>query len=731
MILRRFTLPMAAILVGAAIAPATAPAQAPWREDFEGPNPSWRACGGDGNQRIVQQRRVSGQAHSGQGCEWLQVAGDNGGAFFVGHEVGRPRVIDELLPSVWIRSDRAGLQLAADIILPRVIDPRTGTPLLARVFGMSYNDPGRWQQLRVEGIPRLLERQVEALRAQFGPGVDGREAFVQRVVINAYGGPGITNLWIDDLEVRGFVRAAAVSPGWTSPRPPVRPISNSITPSGPSPAPADGGYELPPRPGAELRRGVLRVDGLPIFPRVIQYQGEPLPLLKQLGFNAIALAEVPSPEFRAEAARLELWLVCPPPPAAESAGLGQFGPEFDRVLAWDLGRDLIGAQLAGVKRWAEQVRAADAHQHRPLICSPRNDLRNFSRVDSLLILLIDRRPLGTGVELTDYAAWVRRQPLLARLGTPVWTTVQTQPSEGLCRQLAALAPGKPPPGSVAGEQMRLLAYTAISAGSRGLLFLSRSPLSATDPDTRRRAMDLELLNLELQLIEPWAAGGTFVAAVEGKLPKASPGASGPSPPPRKATCPRSAAPSCGPIARRLAIPLWTPRGAQCVVGQATATELFLTAPGTPESTIAYEIGLGRLLPLRKTHAVGGERVVLDDFAVSGLVLFAQDPLIVDAVKRRAEACGQRQAELECALAERKFHDVEEVVRQLAWHTPVTVAAPQRMSAARRSLQSCSAELAARQYLAAATFARQTMQPLRLLEQAYWMVAVRAAFFAAG
>ncbi len=123
----------------------------------------------------------------------------------------------------------------------------------------------------------------------------------------------------------------------------------------------------------------------------------------------------------------------------------------------------------------------------------------------------------------DYAAWVRRQPLLARLGTPVWTTVQTQPNEGLCRQLAALEPGKTPPGSVSGEQMRLLVYTAISAGSRGLLFLSRSPLSATDPDTRRRAMDLELLNLELQLIEPWAAGGAFVATVEGKLPKPNQG----------------------------------------------------------------------------------------------------------------------------------------------------------------------------------------------------------------
>ena len=93
---------------------------------------------------------------------------------------------------------------------------------------------------------------MQALRAQFGPGVDGREAFVHRVVINAYGGPGITNLWIDDLEVGGFVGSAAVSPGWTSPRPPIRPIANSTpsetqSPSVPSPG-AGEGYEARPRP---------------------------------------------------------------------------------------------------------------------------------------------------------------------------------------------------------------------------------------------------------------------------------------------------------------------------------------------------------------------------------------------------------------------------------------------------------------------------------------------------
>ena len=113
-----------------------------------------------------------------------------------------------------------------------------------------------------------------------------------------------------------------------------------------------------------------------------------------------------------------------------------------------------------------------------------------------MILLIDRRPLGTSMELVDYGTWVRRQPLLARPGTPVWTTVQTQANESLRQQIAALEPGNPTPLEVSFEQMQLMALTAIASGSRGLLFLSSSPLDANDTETRHRALALQLLNLE-------------------------------------------------------------------------------------------------------------------------------------------------------------------------------------------------------------------------------------------
>ena len=103
-----------------------------------------------------------------------------------------------------------------------------------------------------------------------------------------------------------------------------------------------------------------------------------------------------------------------------------------------------------------------------------------------MILLIDRRPLGTSMEMADYGTWVRRQPLLALPGTPIWTTVQTQVNESIRRQIAALEPGGAMPLEISFEQMQIMAITSITSGSRGLMFASSSPLDANDTETRHR-----------------------------------------------------------------------------------------------------------------------------------------------------------------------------------------------------------------------------------------------------
>ncbi len=668
-----------------------------WHEGFETPQTSWRDIGGDARYRILKHQRLQGDAHSGKGCEWLRLEGRGGSRVYVAHDVGRPPVIDELAPSVWVKSNRPGPQLYARIVLPRTIDKRTGRAVEAIIAGGAYTAVGRWQKLRLDGIPRLLTRQIHLLRMQLGPQVDGREAYLDAVLLNVYGGPGETNVWIDDLEVAGHVaigreRTAAVPAAaetWAS-RGIVR-----LPPPDPKKPPG-------PRRSVKLVGGVLLVDDRPMFPRVVQHCGEPLAVLKKIGFNAIWLKRLPAPELLEEADRLGLWLICPPPRPVATASLAEITPSLDCVLVWDLGGELDEAELEATRVWARQVRAADRRGNRPVICRPTMDLRSYSRATDLLLL--DRRPLGTSIEMADYAAWVGRQPLLARPGTPVWTTVQTQPNEALRGQLMALEPGRAAPLGVSSEQIRLLVYTAVAAGSRALVFLSDSPLDAPDPDTRRRAMTLELINLELELIEPWAAAGRFAATAESNVPEVS-----------------------GSVLRvdraQLLLPIWSSPDAQCVPAKSASKALSLVVPGVPEASNAYLLTPSGVQPLRRKRIAGGVCVALGEFDLTAQVLLAHDPLIVGAVHRRVARSGRRAAELQRALAAHELNAVRSIVGLLAARTPVA-SSPAWLAAARKSLQECDAKLAAGDLSGAALDARRTMRSLRLVKRSVWEAARR-------
>jgi hypothetical protein len=690
--------------------------QAARQEPFDGPEPTWRAAGGNARWRIVEQRRLPNEGRTGGGCEFLRIQGEGGTTAYVSHAIGRPRIIPELAPSVWVKSDRPGLQLEVRVVLPRSEDPRTGRPVVTVLSGASYNDVGRWQQLRLDDLPLLLNRQIRVLRTQIGPSVDGREAYLGEILLNVYGGPGATTVWIDDLNIAGYAEQG--------PTPEVASLPRVASPSASRVVPVAG---TEPRL-VEMTNSILQVSGRPFFPRIIQYQGEPLTVLKQLGFNSIWISHLPAPELLDEARRVGLWVICPPPRAAEEekgtvpfslgrklgqspaestdldaqvAPLPAIGPQYAGVLAWDFGWGLTQEHLESTKRWAEQVRMAD-RQGRPLVCRPDTELRGYSRHADLLLL--DRRPLGTSMELTDYGAWIRQQQRLARPGTPVWTTIQTQLSPALRRQLAALDPNRAPPSTAAVEQIRLLAYSAVAAGSRGLLLLSDSPLTADDPDTRQRAMICELLNLELDLIEPWAAGGTYVTNVEASEKEVT-----------------------GAVLRadrsRLAIPLWYTSSAQFCPAQAAANNLGVVVPGAPEATNCYELGPGGIQAVRHRRATGGERVTLDEFGLTALVLLAHDPLIVNNLTQRATAIGPRAAELTRNLAARKLSVVQELSQQLGGRTVSPQYLRDWLQTARENLVLCDARLAAKEYAAACVHAQRAMRAMRLIERSYWDKAV--------
>ena len=179
----------------------------PVSDDFEGPQVTWQPGDADVRYQTLRHQRIVGDAHSGQGSELIQIAGGPGSFIYLSHDIGIARIVAELLPRVWIKADRPGMQLLARVVLPHTIDPRTGKPATVLIRGTNYTSTGAWQMLQITDTPLLLTRQLRVLQAEMKPQVDPREAYIDQLLLNVYGGPGETTVNVDDLEIAGVVAA--------------------------------------------------------------------------------------------------------------------------------------------------------------------------------------------------------------------------------------------------------------------------------------------------------------------------------------------------------------------------------------------------------------------------------------------------------------------------------------------------------------------------------------------
>ncbi len=667
---------------------AAADEPAGWCQSFDDASPSWEAADRDVACRVESHVRTSEGARTGR-CELLQTTAAASGSYVLfAHGVGRARVMPELRPSVWIRSNRPGVQLLVRVVLPRVADPQTGQPLSTLLYGTTYSQVGRWQELHVAEVPLLLSRQVRVLRSKLGVQVDAREAYVDQILLNVYSGKGTSDIRVDDLTVRGYVsvpldQADRLAAGST----------------GVSAASFDGQRAAPGHAAArervQLHGSVLTADGHALFPRVIEYRGEPMTRLKSLGFNAVHLNAPATMSQLEEADRLGLWCVGPPPDVQPGTTIS---PAYRPVLCWDLGWGLSRDDLTAARHLATDLRRADHQTSRPVMCNARSDLRSYSRYAD--ILLLDREPLGTGFELSDYGEWLKTQPRLARPGTPLWATIQTEPSENIVRQMTALGSGVRPTLGVQLEQVRALTYAAVASGARGLVFTSRNRLDSPEPVQEMRAEMLELINLELKLIEPWACGaeplGTATASD------------------------KSVNVSVLATERaRLLIAIHQAPGNQFVVSPGSGEEVSFVVPGVPESHTAYHLTTTGFQPLRHKRVTGGMRVTLPGFSRTGLIVLTQDPLVINDLARRVSANASRAAQLSHSLARRRMTLVENIQRIRAQAAFASEPAERWLPQARAGLRRCEQLLSRQDAEAAQASAQQVMSALRHVQRYHW------------
>ena len=625
----------------AALALTAAPAAAQLRDSFEGPQPTWTLKEADCGVRVLTHERTYRQAKSGQASEHLRLALGSGTYAFLVQPIGKAPLIREFQPSLFVKADRANLQLLARVVLPRTIDRGTGQPLSSWLRGDVYSDVGQWQQLAIRDIGRLMALEVVSLRTQHGPDIDEREAFVDLIVINAYTAQGTTELWLDDLEIQGYVNLDEQSGPQISRRPSEPDAAGGIGREASYGAGRSNGDADAPLP--VVQGSLLLARGRPLMIRAIQHQGEPLEWLKSLGFNTIKLSASPSAAELIEARQLGLWLIAPPPYADARAAPGA----YDGVIAWSLGSRLGDRDLTATEDLVREVRGFDPHQDRPLLAGVDARLGDYSRLANLL--LVDRPLLGTTQELADLRGWLLSRPRLARAGTPRLAAIQTQRPARLGEQLVLFGRGAAWEEDVDPQQIRLAAYQALAAGARGLVFPSEAGaggLSIDNGPAALRTDALRLLNMELRLLEPWIAAGGVTEELAG---------AGGGVQVSVLQTERS---------RLLLITQHAP-AQQFVLGPPPRKSLSVLVPGVGISDRAYSVSLAGVKPLRVSHSGGGARIALDDAPHAAAIVVTQDPLAIHHLNRTLAEFRQEAARLRYDVAARRLVRVVEIDQQLS------------------------------------------------------------------
>lgn len=613
---------LAAVLtLSRAIAAPLAVTEPAFRQSFDGPELAWELVETGTPAKIVLHNCLAGGARDHDGIERVAVATGLGQSALLACKTPPIAALDELQARLWVKSSRPDIQVAARVVLPRSLDRQTQKPATAIVKGASYNRVGHWQELTVQDVPKLLAAEVRVLRTTPGANIDSREAYVDAVVLIVPGDPNGVELGTDQLVVEGvtldptrIARAAAMNAnGATSKRTTNGHRANvSLAPAAPV-APASLA-KSDNTPAVRMQGSMLLVDGRPFLPRAIQWNDEPLTFLAQRGFNTLMLAAPPSPEQREEAKRLGLWFISipPRPDAIVKDGLGAEG---DRVLAWNLDDAAIAADPEYAMRWAAAVRDRDRVYGRPIMGPVDSSWKAAGKVVDVLLA---QHPRASCVSAVEYDAWLAARPALVKPGTPIWASINSQFGEVVHAQTKTLVRIDSPAPSVDHQQLETIIQCACTGRVRGFALQSSSSLAENDAATRNRAAGLELINRQLQLIEPWLAGGKVVSKVsssDGKYAGVVFYVDG-----ARLVIPLAASDESSPIKTK---------------NRSSEHETTFLIPGVPEASQAYFVTPVSMGALATDRVAGGTRLKVPA-PDAGLVVITEDPLIVRALRQRID-----------------------------------------------------------------------------------------------
>jgi hypothetical protein len=674
-----------------------ASAQQVYRDGFETRETAWVKGAADAPFKETLHRTTEDLFHTGQRCEYLELTAERGTYIYYNYDTAAAPLADDLSASVWVKANRPGVQFLARLVLPNEKSAKNADePLTTILLGDAYQQTGRWQRLDLRRPMKLAKDQQQLLRAELNKDIDMSGAYVDRLMLNLYTGPGALELGIDDLEIGPVSDAGPFrTTGRSNPREPSRARGN------------------PDRTAVVKLEGErLLVSGKPFFFRAIRHTDTPLKVLRDAGFNTIWLEDTTSQTDLEEAVNQGFWIVpslalneddktTETPNAALGKSVARFMAQ-DAVLFWDLGHGGLAAEQAPViAGTARLVHAADPN--RPLAADVWDGFQPYSR--SVELLGVHRWPLMTGLELPNFRQWLNQRRLLAQPGTFTWTWVQTHLPDwytSLVYEQKSDAAFKEPIGPQP-EQIRLLTYVALSTGCRGLGFWSDRFL-ADSHQGRDRLLAMALLNQEMQMLEPLlvtAKTPTWIGTDNKDVQAAV----------------------IGTEHGTLVLPMWMGQGSQFVPGQAAVAHLGLKVPHVPDGAKAWLVSPGEVRSLEMQREIGGTKVIIPEFGLTAAIVFTSDLNLVIRFQDQTRRMSKLAAQWSHALAEAEIDKVVKITSDLEQSGQVVSDSQKRFDEARKYLQSCVTHYNSGQFADAYYDAQRALRPIRILMREQWEQAV--------
>ena len=706
--------------------------------EFEGPENSWqvRLRSQDANLAIHQRRRGAGRAG---GAEFVRVnAQKENTPIRLEHQVPAATVLDELVASVWVKSEREGLTLALKIILPEVIDSETRTPRTLLIVGDQYRTAGQWQQLKCQTTERSVREQLQLKRALKQISTEPKGMFVDQVILDGQIPPGTTDIYIDDLSLSPLVAYENTKPKNANET--IQQV-NQTTEPGRTPRSA---VRIP----VQFRLHRLQVEGRPFFPRIITYHNERPETLAEAGVNVVWVPNYEDTTVTGQLRRQGLWVTAAPPFAkgadgealdSDDASLVAFDANTSPVLFWMLGARMTLDGQPRLTSWTNQIRDADRASKRPIAADVIDNERLVSRhVD---MLGVSRHVIHSICPLADYRDWMIQRRDQAWPDSFCWTWIQTE----VVPQVSELSRGLQTRPMLEPEQIRLQVYAALAAGCRGLGFWTTTPLDEDSPAARERLLILSQLNLELELFEPWITSGGKPELVSFTIdtPKveyniglrgirAVNSATTPAARAREAKAVAAnqtrelKAAMIGSDRGALLLPMWLEENSQFVPGPISARNMTIIVPGGGETAAAWEITTtGRLRNLNREPAAGGVKIKLPRLDQTAAILITSDQQLVAELNEQIASIQDRSAYMSVELARLKFERIREIDQMLQGMGVGRPEAPRLISESRQHLEKAESALQARQFLEAQQEASEALQFGRLLQRSHWEHAIRS------